>query len=956
MTEQPFPAARARRRITRKELQLFFGSPVAWLFLASFAALTLFIFFWVESWFARNIADIRPLFEWMPVLLIFLASALTMRTWSEEHRSGTLEHVLTQPVSLWRFVSAKFLACFALLTLALAATIPLPLTAHLLADVDWGPVGAGYLATCLLGATYISAGLLISARTDNPIVSLTGSIAICGLLYLVGSDFFTGFFDTGTAELLRKLGTGARFESISRGMLDSRDILYYLSLTAVFLTLNVYTLEKVRWAHSAATERHRYWRTGTALLVGNLILANIWLDRVQVPRIDLTEGRLYSISTPTRQVLNRLQEPLLIRGYFSNRTHPLLAPLVPELRDLIREYALATERPVKIEFIDPAENADMEREANERFGIHPTPFQVSDRHQATLVNSYFQVLVQYGNQHQVLGFTDLVELRSGVAGRSEAVLRNPEYDLTRAIREAAQSYRAGGNLFTELDRPVEFIGYISSEDRLPGPLLAYRDAIEPQLQELVGQSAGRFSFRFIEPEQNGGELALQIEEQWGFKPMVTALDDTREFYFYLTLADAHQVVQLSTQDFDPEAFRQSLETGLKRFVNDITRTVSLAVPPVNEHLAQQHLGPPTFINLERAIARDYSIRMERLSDGSVDPEADILAVVAPQRLDEASIYAIDQFLMRGGTLVLATSPFSAEISGGRIRMQEWDSGLQSWLAHHGIDIERSLVLDPGGAPFPTPLMRKSGEHEFHDVQVMNYPYLVDIRDDGLATDHPITRGLPQVSMAWSSPLRIERGANRRVTSLLRSSEDSWTSRSLEVMPVIDDNGMRTFPDATAPRVSSDVGVTIQGRFESFFADRDIPVSSSEAGSVPGYSHSATTRLDYSPESARIVLFASNDFMDDQILNAAMMASGTRFLGPLELLMSTIDWALSDDQLLQIRYSGHFNRTLPSMSSDLQRQIEYLNYALAIAWLLGLALFSRLLGAIRRRRYRRRLAL
>jgi ABC-2 type transport system permease protein len=116
------------RRVAQKELRVFFSSPVAWLFLASFTAATLFIVFWVEAFFARNIADVRPLFEWMPVLLIFLCAALTMRMWSEERSSGTLEHVLTQPASLWLIVFGKFRACFTLLALALLGTLPLPIT------------------------------------------------------------------------------------------------------------------------------------------------------------------------------------------------------------------------------------------------------------------------------------------------------------------------------------------------------------------------------------------------------------------------------------------------------------------------------------------------------------------------------------------------------------------------------------------------------------------------------------------------------------------------------------------------------------------------------------------------------------------------------------------------------------------------------------------------------------
>ncbi|HBG96406.1 MAG TPA: ABC transporter permease, partial [Chromatiaceae bacterium] len=103
-------------RITRKELSAFFGSPVAYLFIGAFLATCLFVFFWVDAFFARNIADTRPLFDWMPVLLIFLASALTMRLWSEERRAGTLEVLATLPVPTWKLVLGKFLAAMALVS------------------------------------------------------------------------------------------------------------------------------------------------------------------------------------------------------------------------------------------------------------------------------------------------------------------------------------------------------------------------------------------------------------------------------------------------------------------------------------------------------------------------------------------------------------------------------------------------------------------------------------------------------------------------------------------------------------------------------------------------------------------------------------------------------------------------------------------------------------------------
>jgi ABC-2 type transport system permease protein len=939
------------RRVAQKEVRLFFGSPVAWLFLASFAAVSLFVFFWVESFFARNVADVRPLFEWMPLLLIFLCAALTMRMWSDERRTGTLEHVLTQPVSLWRFVFGKFRACFSLLLLALACTLPLPVTVALVADLDWGPVLAGYLATALLGASYLSLGLFVSARTDNPIVSLIVSVALGGLLYLLGSPLLTGFFNDDSAELLRMLGTGSRFDSITRGVLDLRDLFYYVSLTLAFLTLNVYALEHERWARGRS-RRHNSWRLATTLVLANLLCANLWLSPLGKLRVDVTEGSLYSISEPTHALLSDLKEPLLIRGYFSAKTHPLLAPLVPQLKDLLQEYAIAGGNAVRVEFIDPASDPALEQEANEQHGIYSVPFQVADRYQSALVNAYFNVLVSYGGETETLGFADLIEVRTASDGNAEVLLRNPEYDVTRAIRDVLQSYQAGGDLFDGIDGTIELTAYVSNEALLPELLLNYKDAISAELAVIAQEAEGRFRYRFVEPEAGDGEVARHIAEEWGFQPMVAALNDEREFYFYLTLSDARQVVQLPTDSFDASQFRTVFDAGLKRFSRGFTKTVALSVPDVNEQMARFNIGAPTFTNLERMITRDHSIRMEQLSDGEVDPTADILAVVAPQRLDEASLFAMDQFLMRGGTVILSTSPFTAELSGGQLQLQNWDSGLADWLAAHGLVIEPSLVLDTANAPFPLPVTRQVGDYEFRDVRMLDYPYFIDLRHPALNRDHPITASLPQLTMAWASPITADRSRGLRVTNLMRSSPESWRSSELDVMPRSDASGSSSFqPDGR--QQSEEIAVVVQGRFESWFRDRDKPTLTT---SEEGAGNEVGGVIARSPESARLVLFASNDFMDDQILNALVAAAGTQYLGPLELFMNAVDWSLQDESLLQIRSRGHFNRTLPPMETSAQALLEYINYGLALLWLVVLAALHWLRTTLRRRRFERELAL
>ncbi len=230
--------------ITRKELRSIFGSPLALIFIGTFLLITLFSFFWVERFFARGVADVRPLFVWMPLLLVFLVAALTMRQWSEEQRSGTLEMLLTLPMKPWKMVIGKFLATMTLVALALALTLGLPITVSILGNLDWGPVIGGYLAALLLASAYTAMGLFISSRTDNQIVALILTVLLGEAFYLLGSSGVLGFVSGIGDTILRALGTSSRFESIERGVVDLRDLVYYLSLTIIFLLLTHLTHEQ----------------------------------------------------------------------------------------------------------------------------------------------------------------------------------------------------------------------------------------------------------------------------------------------------------------------------------------------------------------------------------------------------------------------------------------------------------------------------------------------------------------------------------------------------------------------------------------------------------------------------------------------------------------------------------------------------------------------------------------
>lgn len=927
------------RRIAAKETTLFFASPVAYMFLGSFVAVTLFIVFWGEAFFARNIADARPMFEWMPLLLIALCSTLTMRMWSEERRTGTLDHVQTQPVPLWVFVLGKFLGCLSLLSIALLITLPLPLTISLIGDLDWGPILAGYMATFLLGAAYLAIGLYISARSQNQIVSLLSSVAVCGLFYLVGSPVITGLVSDNSAELLRQLGAGSRFESITRGVVDLGDLGYYVSLIVGFLALNTFVLEKERWSASARdSARHGQWRLVTFLMVANALVLNLWLGQTHKLRVDVTEGRQYSISEATQKYLSQLQEPLLIRGYFSSKTHPLLAPLVPKLKDLIEEYGVAAGSKVRIEFVDPASNPEMEEEAAQDYGIKPVPFQVADRYQSAIVSSYFSILIKYGSEFKVLGFQDLIEVKAGSAQDVQVSLRNPEYDLTRAIKKVVDTYQADGNIYSKVPGKLTLTAYVSADDKLPLKLKDFKGVLKTTAEKAVKDSGDKLTFTEIDPQADGGKVAQQLAQDYGLKPMVTDLFSTDQFYFYVLLSGGDgPPAQIPLEDATQGTLERNLKAAVKRFAKGFTKTVALVTPPSDQPYNPYSGGPPPsdYRELEAFLQNELTVVKEDLADGSVSNQADILLLASPKNLDEKSVFAVDQFLMQGGTVIALTSPYSSSFDQTGLRMAEQSSGLADWLDGQGIKIDKKLVMDPQNAALPIPVSRNIGGMQVQEIRMLDYPYFVDVRKDGFAAGNPITGELPQVTVPWPSPITIDktRMKDRQVIELLRSSKDTWLSNSLDVMPLFDAMGNSGFTPI-GPQSAQLLAVVASGRFESAFTGKPnplLPKDKSAAGAPQ-----AAGIIEHSPDSARIIVLASNDMLKDNVLKLQSGANGGAYMNTLQMLANAIDWSMEDASLLGIRARGNFNRTLPPMERKTQMFWEGLNYFLAALALLLVA--------------------
>lgn len=941
--------------VARKEFRGFFASPAAYLFMAAFVTVCLFVFFWGETFFARNIADLQPLFKWLPLLLIFLIAALTMRSWSEERRSGTLESLLTAPISLWHLVLGKYLAGMGLLVIALMLTLPLPFTVATLGPLDTGPVIGGYLATLFLGSAYLAIGLFTSSRTDNPIVALMFTTLICGIFWLIGSSLLTGLAGYTAGQSMELIGTGSRFESITRGVLDIRDIYYYLSLTGVFLVLNVYTLERLRWAGNPPGPAHRRWKTATTLAVVNLVFANVWLQPLEGIRADLTRQNLYTLSETTDQELASLQEPLQIRGYFSEKTHPYLAPLVPQLRNLVEEYGVLGGQDVEVRFIDPTRDKEAEQQAASRYGIKPVPFQASSRYETSIVNSYFDLVIAYGDDHVKLGFRDLIEVKSGGQGDLQVALKNPEYLITRAINKLSRSYRSGADTFDAIRKPVTLNAWVSPQQQLPADLKSLSKALDAVIGNLQEKAGDQLTVNMANPDAGNGELAAQLREDYGFSPFLTSLVDPQPFWFHLMVESGGNQVQIPLPDTLTEtALQQAVDDAIGRLVPGALNTVALVTPgPASPRSPMSPMRGSGYSQLKQALGENLRVETTDLSKGSVPAGTDLLMLANPKELNATAVFAIDQFLMRGGSVVVTASPWDVQV-GRSLSASKQTTGLEKWLAHHGLKLGDSMIMDPRSAALPVPTTRTVGGLTFREIQMVPYPFLADLRGEQLDPDHPVTAPLNQMTVSWPSPIEVDSKAvgSKQLSRLLTTSRQSWTKANPDILPdfarypedgfASGDNGQQYL-----------VGAALEGEFQSWFADKKSPLL--KTGEGEDSSASASTIIRNSPDSARLLLVSSGTLANDAVLDLISSGMGTVYDQPITLLQNAVDWSLEDPSLLALRGQTQFARTLEPLTPAQQRSWEYANYGLALAGLLLIWLWRKQVQVSNQRRYRNILA-
>ena len=378
--------------IARRELAAYFNSPVAYVFIVVFLLVTCGIF--MTGFFLQGVCSMRGLFSMLPLVLIVFVPAVTMRLWAEERKTGTLSLLFSLPASSATLCAGKFIAALAFGATALSGTAVIPVMLGILGSPDPGPIAGGYLGSLLLTAFLLSLGMAISALFSDQIVAFILTL-VAGLgLFLLGTDFIPAFIDgwvSGLGTFLRDtLGIPSHFNSFTKGVIDLGDVVFYLSYAALFMVINVLILEgRLRMRIS------RGFSLGVVLLLGIGMFLNGVVKNAGLPRIDLTQDGLYTVSPAMKKILERLKAPVTVTYYVTSRDRlpTPMKDIARDVRDILEELSRLSPR-FTFKIVDPARMPDRIQDLQKK-GIMPFSAQTIEQDTVNIKRVYSSLAVSY---------------------------------------------------------------------------------------------------------------------------------------------------------------------------------------------------------------------------------------------------------------------------------------------------------------------------------------------------------------------------------------------------------------------------------------------------------------------------------------------------------------------------------------------------------------------------------
>jgi gliding motility-associated transport system permease protein/gliding motility-associatede transport system auxiliary component len=382
----------AVRIIARREVKALFDLPTAYILLVIFIGVNDFLYFRQAELY--GLATLRPMLELLPWLLLFFVPAVTMRALAEDVRAGTLEVVLAQPITERELLFGKYLGQVVFLWIALALTLAIPLGLWIGARLEFGVLIAQYIGAALLVAGFAAVGLWASSVTRNQVTAFILGVAVMFVLVLVGLDMLLVGLPAQLSVIAAAFGVGAHFQQIARGAVDLRDVLYFVTLVAVFLSLAYFSLMRRKLAPGGAELKRL--KLGTTLLVAVLVMVNLF-GRWIGGRLDLSPGRQFTLSRASKDLLGHLPDLVTIKLFASSALPPEVAFVKRDVDDLLGDYRAAAHGKLRLVVIDPTGDSTAAHEAAS-LGIPPVQFNVLGQASLQVKEGYLGLAVQYANE------------------------------------------------------------------------------------------------------------------------------------------------------------------------------------------------------------------------------------------------------------------------------------------------------------------------------------------------------------------------------------------------------------------------------------------------------------------------------------------------------------------------------------------------------------------------------
>ncbi len=397
--------------LVRKDLKGYFDQPTGYVLVVIFVALLSYAFF--RSVDLTGEASLRELFTVtftverpsLPWLLVLFVPAATMRLLAEEQRDGTLEILMTQPIRGWIVLLAKFISGFLFVSVAILATVGIPIALATAGNLDEGAIIGQYVGSLFLAAAFVSIGLFTSSLTQNQIVALIIGFTLTAVLMVVGLDRVIATLPTRLSGLLQTLSPITHFSTIARGVIDLRDVLYFVALVSTFLSAAFLMMRSKILSHR--TSQYRNLQLGVVgLIVLSLLIG--WFGNSIGGRLDLTEDKLFTLSDGTEQVLDSLDDILTVTLYQTKDPPPRIKLATRDVNDFLDDLAASSGGRVKLAKKYPLDDDDALRKAA-LAGVSRREFAEIGQTEASSKVGYLGMTVDYLNRRQVFSFIPTVD-------------------------------------------------------------------------------------------------------------------------------------------------------------------------------------------------------------------------------------------------------------------------------------------------------------------------------------------------------------------------------------------------------------------------------------------------------------------------------------------------------------------------------------------------------------------